>query len=376
MNDIDFDELDLAVSSLIGKPGAEPEPTTQSNDAPSGSSAPAPKVSTDFVTPSSPAATVRPLAVAVTDSTRPAATSQSRPSIAPPSASSATGGGSPAPATRRTGRFMDMVHPRPASNSALSSSPAIKPAPVPQPSRVSYTGKKLEPISEATKSFLHEEKSHKPINEDEPLLAAETTSHPEVTPEKKAEKSEDTSPPLFLSGTKVEKRPLGQFSSPATEKAAETSVPPPPTHEDFFAVADVKATTEGGAPAKKTTPLPPELDQRVVAVEAGDIEASDEDDRPDTPPAYAPEPNLVTPPTKKPQSSLLHQTHSIPAQYKAKQSETDMTPRPIFDTKDYHQPLTPGAKKSGHKPWVWAVLVLALLGVGAGLGVSAYFLLG
>jgi hypothetical protein len=267
----------------------------------------------------------------------------------------------------------------------------MKVSPIPQSTDSPYPEKKLElapkPIKESRPFLSKEPPEPSATHEDEPLLSALAISHPEVKPESKGEQFEnhDMSPPLFLSGTKVEKRPLGAFSSftKNDESPSEKEVIEPDVSAEKLFSVDEKKPVAFGDPGIRTTStidLPPELDQHVVAVEAGDIGAIDENDRPDTPPAYPPD---LEDKTKKsqPERPIAHQaaisaSQSIPAQYKAKHTEPDMTTRPIFDTKQYHQPLAAHATKPKRTSWFWAVLVIVLLAVGAGLGVGAYFLLG
>lgn len=161
MTDIDFDELDKAVSSVISDKQDSPEqpsdPKAEAKPELSRSERPLPKI---------PSAT-RPVGVA-------------RPN---------------------TGRFMDVMpaSPRPTVTSKVETETATKPT---------YNPAQMpDPID------LHEQKI---ANEPTGSLAK-----PETKPDAEDEKSQESGSP-FLPDTKVEKRPLGAFSGSAAKPSAST----------------------------------------------------------------------------------------------------------------------------------------------------------
>lgn len=485
MTDIDFDELDRAVSSLLGKPGEgaapaspRPQPTAEGGqpaqptratvpaDRPSAPSAPAkpsvspasessesaaqpstpaptkPEDNTKFpITPSTPSSTPptpqrtdnpaqkasmpeKPSTVQQTSPTtsavprQPAIASaqppkQSTPPVAPPpSSSSAVPSRSSMP--RRSGRFMDVVHPS-AQNSPIDEArktqatqaqpaPAVSrvgrdiatpsatqsnttdtieakkvnalssvPKPPEQKEESTSASAKSAPVKSSTLSALFGKKSS--TQQDEPLLTEKTQSHPET--QAKTSKEEVSSP--FLANAKVEKRPLGSTAAtqPSDRPIKPAIKPPLPNVEsekdDQLDTTSLNAKNDTQQPAST---VPPELKQDIVSIEASDTEFGGTE-RPDTPPALPPEKSSVKTAQSASQAAANTATLSIPQQYKAKQNQPDTTPRSIYDTDEYHKPLAaPVAKKKRAHPAVWILLTILLLAIGAGLGVAAYFVLG
>ena len=305
MQDIDFDELDRAVSSVMGTPRSEPH---QGVDA-------------RAVHPS------------------PATTS--------PTASLAT---------RRSGRFMDVVHP---SSDMRSAAPAQPPKEQPVEQKASST-----PAS---------------LDWPDPL---EMTQKDETTGSLTADDDETKTQPLdspFLSGAKVEKRPLGGYQD---EKK---SLPP----LDLTAAlneedAPVSAAETASEPLVKddAVQVSPEADAGAVSV--SDLEVSEEaliganetaDTSPDTAasspvepeesPAQ-PKPSVSVSDAKAPMASV-----SIPQQYKEKAPADDQQNGAIYDTESYHQPLAHPQKKSSG---LWVVVwIVGLILIGGGLGAALYF---
>lgn len=357
MKDIDFDELDRAVSSVL-------EPAA------------------DDTTP----------AVAVTKPTQPAAEpdkTEATPVVASSSAAEAT---PPAPvepetpvaasaaktplAFKRRGQFMDVVHP---SSDMTGKSEAGTSAPVRKvtlqplstsvepestPEAVTPT-EENEPVTDQTADPLSvvvsaesqpsaEAVEATPVDQvmPDPLdvmqaqeatkeAAAAETSTVEDTLEAVPEASEpvpteeESAPSTpFLADTKVDKRPLDAFSPEETETPAE------PTPVD---------------PVVTSEPLPPELQADVVAVEANPSDhVADVAD------------NEAAETDKKDESESGFNT-SIPQQYSSTDTKSE-DDHSIFDTSEYHQPLAPPkAKKGGMPGWLVALLVMILL---AGLSVA------
>jgi hypothetical protein len=279
MQDIDFDELDRAVSSTIGpKPKAEDTSDTS------------------------------------------VAVNVSRPeSSSPP----------PTPAARRSsGRFMDVVHPSSdmRSTSTERSEPRKPEAPVPSkpeaaptdwPDPLDFHGFKMDDTDEA--------------------------EAPAPTPVEANEASDESTKPLespFLSDTKVEKRPLGAFS---TAEAKEL-----PT-----------------APEEPETPLLEASGEELIPAETEKAEEPEAVEAPTEP--EAPIEGEPTPPEVE---EPIGPT-SITQQYKEQPSTADQPSGAIFDTEAYHQPLAhPEKKRSGAMVILW---IIALILLGAGVGAGVYF---
>jgi hypothetical protein len=312
MQDIDFDEIDRAVSSVTN------------NDT---------EVSTPPV--SAPAPTT--------------------PVVETPTVSSET---TPSPAARRsTGRFMDVVHPssdmRPNSDAREKgpSAPSLHREDV--VSARTETTERPAPAAVASTAFHWPD----PIDLATPEPVAEVVSEPTPTPEVTVpeeilvpeEVASLESP--FLTDAKVEKRPLGAFS--------DESHPELPLLEDFPAPSahlepEVEKTEDTApAPVIETEPadVPPELNEDVLLLEA---HSEDEETTP-VPEAE----DIPVGPT------------SITQQYKEQPSTTTQASGSIYDTEAYHQPLAhPAKKRSSSLVIIW---IVGLIIVGGGIGAAIYF---
>jgi hypothetical protein len=286
VQDIDFDELDRAVSSA-----SAPSPT------------PADETPSD--------------AIAVTNRSTP------RPDA------------TPAPAARRSsGRFMDVVHP--SSDMRTSSNEPERSVP-----RESEDEKSEERSVERTSDWPDPLDFHG-FNADEPEKTEEAP-----TPEPALVEPEPPQPleSPFLSDTKVEKRPLGAFSTTETPAANEpdTLLLEAPDEELLTAKTEEKV---------EEAPTPEPVIEE--AVEEG-----------------TPQPVIEPTPEPTPIQEAPQGPTSITQQYKEQPSTADQPSGAIYDTETYHQPLThTPKKKSGALVIVW---ILALILVGAGAGAAVYF---
>lgn len=359
MTELDFDELDKAVNSLMG----DKVPVASSNDASSAapvSSMPAPAL--------------------------PTSTAESLGSSAPsPAASRPT-----PPAARRGGRFMDVVPtaPRkdasaPVSRQGVTVQPSSAGVQPEQPKPAPVVSVPVEPTTSSTSSSTSaasdwpdplELAASKGSDANSNPLETSIADSPKSTPPVVADKDDEGSPesenvsteePLsspFLADAKVEKRPLGgaalastgselmvedeNAQLPALPKDVEPALPQE-LHGDIVSIAADNSTTD---PSKHLASEPTEIEKPV---------------KKDSEPAKKPEVTVTeaiapTGPT------------SIPQQYKEEPNSGDQKSGAIYDTDSYHQPLThPAKKKSG---WEWVLWILAILVVGAGGGAALYFL--
>lgn len=367
MKDLDFDELDRAVNSLITSTPAEPKavdaektvtitPTLGVNDQPTSGA-------------------LEAAAAQVVDNQAVTAP----PAVATPAAPVSTP--QPLAARRSSGRFMDVVHPSsnmrtttpavaPISRQGMTLTPPAAPTEVPAPSPVVDTVPTATPTpttSGATDwpdpldfhGFAAPESTPQPTESTTPV----DTSAPGEDDDDinqiaqdidnslgQTEETPQTSP--FLSDAKVDKRPLGAFS---TEPAAASAPEPPaepavaePPQTDTPAVDDAQALPD-------KAPLPEELQSNLLSIE------SDSDHAAEPPVDEAPAQEATEPvgPT------------SITQQYKEQPSTGDQQTGNIYDTSSYHKALAhPAKKKSG---WMWVVWTAILLVVGAGAGAAVYF---
>lgn len=412
MKDIDFDELDRAVNSIIGDekdtkpsaapvvPASDPKPVQAS---PKSADAP---VSASDATPLTPAPAPSPRITGV----------------------AATAPRSPSPASRRGGRFMDVVHPSsdmkqatPAPSAAAPRKPVIAPI----HSDVTPSSAASEPLVSAPaepkatepaalpESKAHESSAKSPAEWPDPLdilSSDDKPSQPAETHEKADAPSEldelvetsklgaETPQTPFLSDTKVEKRPLGAFADGHSE-------PPSYTEVAEFEAAEA-AKHEQDAQLEPETVLPPEYQPDLVAIEAkeqviieGEIDEPQDapkerhetahesqpvsDVKPEPAPEAkaepvkeAPKPDSVPeekPVAAEPASSPV--VGSIAPQYRAADLPADAEElHAVFDTEAYHQPLLPSKTHRRTPVWAWILLAIGLLVVGGGVGALLFIL--
>lgn len=382
MTDIDFDELDRAVSSLMDQ---------HSNQGTDQGAAP----SFDESTSRSHSTTVANRTDSVADATRSSAASAggaSTPSAAADAATSSTPTPVAAPIQRRAGRvIMDVVPP---TNRTAPARPMATKSP-------SREGAAITPAEDVR----GDEASAAPVQPPTPsadldlnLEAGVPLDNMPVQPE-----SDFTSPleSPFIEGVSVDKRPLGQRIS--DEELAEKlqfdqpepvadAMPDPISFEaersdtvSDAPVEDIHSHVMGGDPwfsegdtdnTLTETPLRPELQPDILAVEAASIP----DPTTSATPASA-EPKLA-PEAPAPASPVASGTKDvgpstpgdIRPQYTAEPSDAP-EPGGIFEAAvNAPQPLKhPEKKRSGWLAVVW-ILLLVVLGAGGG-AIAWYFLL-
>lgn len=351
MKDLDFDELDKAVSSMVG--GAKPAPKLRENQPVTGGSAtpvipPKSQQSAGNITvtpgrrsarlgvartgksfsdiipikppaklPSRSARTVTPTPSGTNSESKPEAVSPTAPSIEPPVTPSATLSASP-------------VASKPA---AKAPSPAAKTTPKAHNSQEKWP----DPLD-----FHAElEKPSAPTVDKKTGVDGELLDNPSDQP---------SSP--FLPGAKIDKRPLGAFTD----------------------------TPE--APAKVPTPSAP-----VLAEESPELPKAPSQEDPQEAIAVATEQEAeALAETTQEEADQVHKQvlesaqASIAPQYKTPEKAPSQDKRPVFDTKEYHPPLIE-ATVHGHKSsggaskFVLGLLIVALLAAG-GYFVYLYFMQG
>lgn len=239
------------------------------------------------------------------------------------------------PATRRSsGRFMDVVHP----SSDMRTKNASFTPPVPR------TADSTEKVSEEAK------------NE-----ADDTWSQPLESP--------------FLPDAKVEKRPLGAFALETAPLALEEpeeelllEAPDEPRIEAHVMPDPIDFAAHSNAlPSESEDTGAPVVTESASEEELVYEEASIETPQENTPVAQeAPRPDVVTVEESREESAG---PASITQQY-TEQPSSAPSSGAIYDTENYHKPLTPVEKKHSG---VWVALGIILLVVlGAGAGVAFY----
>lgn len=309
MSDFDFDELDKAVSGALG------------NDAVSRSQANVPK---ETEAPASTPVPTTPVSEPV------------KPTVPP--------------AIRRgSGRFMDVVHP---SSDMRSSRPA----------RGAFTPPEASPTNELTKPSVaepnQEEAPLEMTTQDDAFSAVGEWSKPLESP--------------FLPDAKVEKRPLGgsaegeTFASLLEETSKEPLLEAPdeprleattmPDPIDFATQSMNLPFENEDTGEQKPLEEPPVVEENPLGLIEDDMEGKTLPTPLESPqPASNPEPVGPT---------------SITQQY-TEQVSAEHSSGAIYDTENYHQPLAHDGKKHSS---VWTILgILLLVVLGAGAGVAFYF---
>jgi len=316
VKELDFDELDKAVSNLMGSVAKPSDGSDKKSPAtPSAPSAAPVNAESPVVIPEAPRVELSP-----------STTERPSPRVA-------------VPMQRSSGRFMDVVHP---SGDMKQSRPLTPPsregiAITPRPSVSSAVEpvkpSAVSPILPASPDIMPD-----PISlagSAKPSVAPVSTPNPDVTmlpkpDDKKAPAAIADSP--FLPDTKVEKRPLGNQ--------------PPTGGEDKDALpSKIESTNndDGNPPA----PLPAELANDLVTIESKELTA-----------AHAP----AVPELEK--AIVPSGPTSITQQYREQPSSGDDSHAAIYDAASVPQPLThPPKKKAG---WLWIIWVLLLLALGGG----------
>lgn len=400
MKDLDFDELDRAVNSIMS--GAKGPSSTKEDTAPKDTPVSAPEPS---VAPTTPDVTVSMPVPMSTPTRREESTTTT---AEPPKLQPAGTIERKAPVPARRGRFMDMVRP----DAVQSNDPGA--------ARVSRQGSTIEPATGPLVTDIIPSTATPPVAKKTPSVVTPmlttTASPPPTTTEwpdpldmlqdDDSHRSSGDNEPLvspFLSGTKVEKRPLGAAltqppkedvdASPETasvdaSEKQENNLQLTPNPVDSIAAplpeelsSDVMALeSDANTIAMPTDEVKSEVIRQVAEQEETPVAQSDSvkslptaepvketDEQPaEAPiakPAVSSEPEPVTP--KGP--------ISIPQQYREEPSTGDKGNGAIYDTDTYHhQPLAhPKKKKSG---WLWVVWILLILAVGAACGAALYML--
>lgn len=333
MTDLDFDELDRAVNSLIGDTDRSvvekptPEADTQAAPAP---------VNVETKTEDQPetqsteqnVSEVAPVVAPIQDET---------PSVVDPQLVQPQ----PLAARRSSGRFMDVVHP--SSDMRTMNKVAARPVATPTLS---------------TPGEL-------------PVLSEDVSGQSLVTPEKtetivsdSSEGQESAVVSPFLPDAKVEKRPLGAFADNEKPSPALNDLMQKELDSSELPEASVKLVEDDKEPSQgietiqqpKTEDadeMPEELQGDILSIETKESDAEVAPDVLETQPA----PTINAP-------------VAITQQYVEKAQTPEVESGAIFDTDAYQQPATTG--KAHHSGWMTVLWIFLLIILGAGAGVAIY----
>lgn len=371
MSDIDFDELDKAVSSVLKKD--EPTPTQTQAPAEVTASVAPPQASIEVTEPQ-PAPAVEASAAPTVDAP------ETVPATEVPVMSQ-----SPAVKRSSNGRFMDMVHPSSDMKNATAVAPSKKPAflaplsaDIAAPAASSEETPSTEeettqsvpsldtqasssteqpfvpnpwdvqsapepnvapeaPQAEVTPETMPDEDESQPDVDVEQQPEEQAPEAPvkeapvinEPTTEEPAATVVDESGTPFLNDTKVQKRPLNAFTGQEP--------------------ADTEDSNNQDLQMPAVPSLPPELNAEMLAVDS--TETTDENDDGGT---------------------KADEQVSVPDQPQAQATAIPEVSQPMFDTQEYHQPLT-AAHKSKSRMWIIVALLVLLPIVGGAIGALVYF---
>lgn len=362
MKDIDFDELDRAVNSLMSEGGPN-QSSDQKDDRPALEIVPS---SDDEPVAAAPVKTPAPKPEVPSRSEEPA----ERPvAVANPRRESAG-------IVKKSGRFMDMVH----QSSDMRTSRPLSP-PSARASRYrsgldtsSSVGADISPPVEP------QAKIDNVLTDERAIEAAKSTAVPNpidfsgsspenVGPEiSSLTPTEEAGFSPFIPDAKVDKRPLGGSMTPlgvSTDTTGEVL-----TSQDLDARADNQLSVDIDAQ------MPAELESDLMAIEAEPkpepvVEASPQVE--DVVEVKAPTMKSVEtkPEVAKLDAPTQPRIDSIPKQYSTEPQKTDQDVEgDIFNTDSFAQPLAhPAKQKSG---WLTVVLIVLLIILGIGIGAVLY----
>jgi hypothetical protein len=402
MKDIDFDELDKAVNSLMGglkgNKTDEPAPkmltissTLKEDEKPEYSNIDqaAKKIGNEAI--------ISPLekTAVLTPEILPDATSESEPNVIElpeiavaepepvttpvletPAPSPVVASPSPAPASiivparRPSGRFMDVMHPSSDMKTSSAASPKAPPSP-----DVSHFGTTVSvPAVAPPPAETAVQPVEAPVVVEAPVPTVSEPAVPTLTESLAAElgavdsPAEEPQSSPFLPDAKVEKRPLG---GAPTEESASTDV------SDELTASQSSAKDAQLAPdATVAAEIPEEYHDDLLAIETNlAVDTPEADD-----PLIASELETPTEETgaEAPVDSMSEESgqptgpSSIAQQYKEQPSTGDQSSGAIYDTNDYHKPVNHPAKSAPGWLWVVAIIVIVII---CGAGAAAFYLL-
>jgi len=328
-NDIDFDELDKAVNSLMGgvKSGqSDDETPTQKTLTISSTLGPdekpaydkldevAKKIGSEALVPGSERTIVEDLDTV-------AAAPPPVPSIpAAPAKPQSTASRPP------IGRFMDVVHPSSDMRATVKSAQSVVSSAAPQPA----------PVSQPVPSETAKPDTPSPVPK------------PEIAP---------LTP--FLPDAKVEKRPLGSQPAPGAIQSPFDETKPDDQPSDKGELPETTSINSEPVPISDDAQKIPDatLIQSAKSAESPELQAIES-----TPVADVPDH----------MHESVRSVESVDAEQAVAANAT--AGGAIYDVNNYHQPLGhPAKRKSG---WGVVVIILVIILVSGALGAAAYFMLG
>ncbi len=345
MKDIDFDELDRAVNSVIQN--------TQSNGVSDSnlSDSSAPVIKNIDAKPSMPM----------------------HPSIL---------------ARRSNGRFMDMV-PLSASTRPTPTNPVrvtrqgLDIAPQNNNTNVAQSASEEPKASVITEPVIEEKPSNvwpDPIdnqnfsqgvelvsenNEDADIDQINADIEKTLNP-----KNDDALETPFISGTKVEKRPLNALSPDLLDEGQDKTI----DNVSELSTDTTSVNTIDTGSFNTNMPLPAELGDDLLSIESGNSSAASQSNQlVDQSPKLEiamPEAPVVN---QAVVASAVSNNESIVQQYQEQPNSGDQTNAAIYDTNTYHKAVVKSSR--GKSGWLGIVWILLLIVTGGGVGAAVFFLM-
>lgn len=390
MKDLDFDELDRAVNSLMAKGGLNSTPPANNKKDDQKvvnlNSTPADRPQVD-VAPKMQQPQQPPKDRSPSRDVAPAREVAERPQASAPRSQQVV-------QRKGSGRFMDIVHetssmrpPReelspPSAKPSRYRNGVVRPSPSVS-SRSTDVGAPVQPTgdsaatAQATPSLESSSDSEPttaampdPIDFSEGLSIKPDSTEPGAGADNvglgdpQGDELEPYSP--FVPDAKVEKRPLGGAPTSFDISPADTIDESIETKEDLDTAADDQLP-----PSNET--LPPELQSDVVSIESESASVAEEPTElnADAPQSTEAVKAPVTQEAVGTSVGMQSKMGSIPNQYKSEPKTTsDDDESDIFNTDTFSQPLAhPAKRKSG---WLTVVVIILLIALGAGLGALVY----
>lgn len=366
MKDIDFDELDKAVSAILIPKQSSAEPTSVTIDDVSSKKVPAvsnKKTPVASKNNDTQGAETRSILVKSDESEQ---TKQTPAAII---------------TRRRSGKFMDVVHPDTVVKEDTSATTRGVDAPVEEKdakfSAAKLTSEKEVVLEDESDITTYGELVLQPLK-DWNISASEGDKA--NTSDEAASAVDSTVNVPFLPNSKVEKRPLGAFSGPASEVTTEkvdefhaTRLEIANNHfsEDLDkAVDDLQAQESNQTAEEAPEVLPRELESDIVAIESAEHVAQNKGVK--SKPARAVSISDTT--EAAPVSTVPTVAMSIPKQYKELSEESDTAQHSLFDTDEYHPPVKKHSETNHRRQTIlWVIVALILLTMtAAGFGFWLY----
>ena len=273
---------------------------------------------------------------------------------------------------RSTGQFMDVVHPssdmRKASLAVHGHIPA-KGVVADQPVATNPSTEIVQPTPSVNDNtwpdpidFHESRKNDKEEVEKPNFEPTEDADIDQISDDISSElsnKSDESLDTPFISGTKVEKRPLGAFSAESTVAPAEHINPDENIDKDDSVKVTEPFVVTG-------TTLSEELQSDLLKIESGDSSTN---------PTVSRIPEVIEKPVVVPEMPVIENRPITPVaitqQYKEQPSTGDQTSGAIYNTDAYHKALiSPSKKKNG---WLWVVWIILLIAAGVGAGAAVYY---